>query len=636
LFISIFRKKEKPIVRPEKPVKQQETLPEAESETDIVAELLVALDGKFNEIDKTLDTLRTTGLSSSKDELAQLNQEVSQIEQDIIREAALTQDQREQLKALINEIIDKIQAHEQNQNTPSQQKQQLQSKLADLKDKSLQEIGNYEEQIQNLKDILSEIKETEPPATDVITDLLTTLDEKFSEIDKKLETVKNTKSSSSKDELAQLGQEISKLEDDILLKVALKQEQREQLRIPIENIISKIQAHEKQLMENQNIHLREKQKLQSELTELKNSGSQEIANYSAQIQNLKDILSKAKKSGVQNEVKILEEDTLKISDIVKKVKERLDIQTKFHREQLVEKDKEFARFQSELPTIIALTEKQKLNRINEIKQKNSLFKNEIKEFKDKISLETDNTNKTKNDLMNEAKILKSEIAEIDEQKLKFQHFLSYRKRIEKEIIELSQKVKLREQRFLQEYKVKDVEINKLSSAIRNKEKTVKEKWVRQEEKLINEEKLLENTISSLKEQLNKIKKSEKHTTSELKKEIKDLQDLFKNKKQEAANIKTESKKLEELIKTTLSSKLKTIKSKFDKQTAEIKDRLDSKDNKLYTLKTRLSIREDKLRMDVARRKQLREKIIEKLKHIEDSLRINVNQDMLKTEEKIGP
>jgi chromosome segregation ATPase len=651
LFLNIFKKKDEPPENMEQdaePALPEEQLPvEIKPESDMLDDLLTTLDAKYTEIDEVLETIKNREDPSAGKEIEQLTQYISQIESTTLQKGGLNGEQSEILAAISKKIIDRLDEYEiwvtRNRQLASQEKQSLQSRLSDLKAAASAEVKDFDSRIQELKDILTELKEhdylpdpvPETVKENPVEELVSVLDANFREISSKIENIRDSRELSTVD-FDILRKEIENVENNILRNISFKQEQREQLSTAIRNIINRIQLHEKQLLEDQSGYLKEKNSLTARLADIKASGEKEIFTYDMQVQNLKNVLSKVRDSGVEGKVKSLEEEILSTTVLMNRMKEQSDDQTVFQREKLVEKDKEFAKMQAELPTIITLTETQKLKQLEELKQKNSALENEIGELKEKVNAENLSVAGAKAKLEEETNRINGEIAAVEEESTRLEHFLSYKKRLEKEINELSERMKLREQRFLQECKSRDEEIRKLSASIDSKANTIKEKWAQQEQALLAEQKQLGDTIKLLKNQAESIKSSGDHTANELKKEIKRLTGLLKEKKDAAEDIKKLRIQTEELIKKTVGVEIKNLKVKFDKQSAEYAEKIKQKDNELYTLKTRLSIREDKLRMDMEKRKTLLEKMLEKSRHEEDYLRADIDQNMIKAEEKASP
>lgn len=136
-------------------------------------------------------------------------------------------------------------------------------------------------------------------------------------------------------------------------------------------------------------------------------------------------------------------------------------------------------------------------------------------------------------------------------------------------------------------------------------------------------------IANLKSQQEKLCAINEKNSAEMERQLNVLRTQLKNKETKLGKLDKEAYRKEEQLQAKLLSVLNAIKRKFNAEAEKLKAELKVKNDEIYTLKVKLSIREDRLRTDAEQRKEAQEKFIEKLEDTVNQLHESSKDDVLK-------
>jgi len=448
--------------------------------------------------------------------------------------------------------------------------------------------------------------------------------ERFENINKILNSFVTFQENISQQDLDKLKIEIKEIESEIVDKINVKDDLRTELRELIKNIEEKIIQKENQLNAD-NIRLsKEKQSLEIQLDELKKCREQEFSAGETEINNLKTTLQNLKNKCQQVDV---------LKDVVsglKKNNSQLKKQQEFQKEIFTSKVNDYAKLQSEVEEKIRVIEQQKIQYINSLVQRNVGLENEILKLKEDYGNKENEINQQDKKYNQETEYLKEQIIKAERDINSVSQIMLEHKKLEEGIEETKRNIKGQEEKYNEEINQRNKELNKVMLESESREKSIKERQEKESADLSEKQLKLEEEIRKLNADKEKSGIISEKTKTEQERQINLLRAQLKNKENQFNKLNEGVQNKEKHIKEKVLSELSGLKGKFNKQAEELKSKLKEKNDEIYRLKVKLSIREDRLRTDSEQRKKSREKFIEKLGVMIDGLNKSNTEESLKT------
>jgi len=448
--------------------------------------------------------------------------------------------------------------------------------------------------------------------------------ERFENINKILNSFVTFQENISQQDLDKLKIEIKEIESEIVDKINVKDDLRTELRELIKNIEEKIIQKENQLNAD-NIRLsKEKQSLEIQLDELKKCREQEFSAGETEINNLKTTLQNLKNKCQQVDV---------LKDVVsglKKNNSQLKKQQEFQKEIFTSKVNDYAKLQSEVEEKIRVIEQQKIQYINSLVQRNVGLENEILKLKEDYGNKENEINQQDKKYNQETEYLKEQIIKAERDINSVSQIMLEHKKLEEGIEETKRNIKGQEEKYNEEINQRNKELNKVMLESESREKSIKEGQEKESADLSEKQLKLEEEIRKLNADKEKSGIISEKTKTEQERQINLLRAQLKNKENQFNKLNEGVQNKEKHIKEKVLSELSGLKGKFNKQAEELKSKLKEKNDEIYRLKVKLSIREDRLRTDSEQRKKSQEKFIEKLGVMIDGLNKSNTEESLKT------
>ncbi|OIO72197.1 MAG: hypothetical protein AUJ85_10720 [Elusimicrobia bacterium CG1_02_37_114] len=448
--------------------------------------------------------------------------------------------------------------------------------------------------------------------------------ERFENINKILNSFVTFQENISQQDLDKLKIEIKEIESEIVDKINVKDDLRTELRELIKNIEEKIIQKENQLNAD-NIRLsKEKQSLEIQLDELKKCREQEFSAGETEINNLKTTLQNLKNKCQQVDV---------LKDVVsglKKNNSQLKKQQEFQKEIFTSKVNDYAKLQSEVEEKIRVIEQQKIQYINSLVQRNVGLENEILKLKEDYGNKENEINQQDKKYNQETEYLKEQIIKAERDINSVSQIMLEHKKLEEGIEETKRNIKGQEEKYNEEINQRNKELNKVMLESESREKSIKERQEKESADLSEKQLKLEEEIRKLNADKEKSGIISEKTKTEQERQINLLRAQLKNKENQFNKLNEGVQNKEKHIKEKVLSELSGLKGKFNKQAEELKSKLKEKNDEIYRLKVKLSIREDRLRTDSEQRKKSQEKFIEKLGVMIDGLNKSNTEESLKT------
>ena len=441
--------------------------------------------------------------------------------------------------------------------------------------------------------------------------------DKFRGIDSQLNSLlTKTDISELKKDIEILKKCISDIESDMLDKVRIKQEEKDELKAIILKFNNKIDTIAGHLSEDETKLLSEKEVLEMKIAQAQDREKLEIEKYNSEVQELKNTANSFDSKYKNLDLSAIDTEIKKLYDELISLKEKHELNAIKNNEAIDSKTRDINVSEKELLN----TKDERIDKINALKRKNDSLNTEILSLKKTYDSLIQNNLSIKQNLEKELGQLQSNLSVIEKENHKVKHLLEEKELLGKNINDLNSQLKRQSEVFNGEITAKNEELKRLSSEAQEKEDSIQKSYIEEEAKLSFEQKELEAEIQRVKQQLEKAKSTGSLTQSSLKSETEKLQAEFKQKESKYQNFKKERIFKEKDVHEKLKKQLDELKKNIEDKTKDYKTDLKARDEQIYLLRTRLGIREDKLKTDIERRRKTQQTVLGELKNTSDGLR----------------
>ena len=409
-----------------------------------------------------------------------------------------------------------------------------------------------------------------------------------------------------KKELGRFKIEFTKLESALNSKINLKKAEKEELESAIAFINNKIGEIETNVVDNNIQLLQEKKYLNEKLNELQSIKQKELDEYSIRVANLQETLSLVKEQQFNyNKDSILQEIN-KFSSQSDKLNTDIDVQNDL------------------------------INKTDQLIRQNNIIETEIIQAKESLKNRAESFEKSRNEFEQQISQLSQQIDIVERDLEEIGKLETDKQDLRNNILKLTGTYKSQEKELLSKLNIKDEEFNRLSKSAESKETEIMELFNIDYQKLVSREKELEAELNNTRGLAKKIESAASSNKSDCEQKINGIRNELNTKRNMLESLKREKLGVEQTIKDKLLSKLESIKSRYMVRFDELNEKSRQKDEEIYTLKTRLSIREDRLTAENLRRREQQGKIISQLTQNIDLLKNSYDVNSLEVKQKMEP
>jgi chromosome segregation ATPase len=231
---------------------------------------------------------------------------------------------------------------------------------------------------------------------------------------------------------------------------------------------------------------------------------------------------------------------------------------------------------------------------------------------------------------------KALLAQFEEDKNTAEKLIAERQSLQENLDNLKEQIAAQKKKFEQEATEKDATIAEINAAAGAKLKDIKESAAVEESEFLAEKAVLDDEIARLRNQIETIKTSGGRSLADLKKDIGSLEERHRKKEAEYSGVNRERIERERIVKDELTRAIEDFRRGSESALKKFSEALRQKNDEIYNLKVRLSAREDKLKTDIATRRETGAALIKDLRRTSEALRQTYSKESEENRTRIAP